>query len=204
MCFELKRYTSYDTIILKTKEQAMPLQEIDINRDRAARKKIKAIYEASFPKEEKLPFPLLRLLTFIRGIDFTAYKEGENILGFTYTVMAGEILFVLFFAVDESLRGKGAGSAILSHLKEKGKAVLLNIEPLDPAAGNYEERLLRFRFYEKNGFFDTGYDIKEVGGTFRVLSTEKVLDVTAYKKVFRKMSLGFWDVSIYKGSTFSF
>ena len=182
----------------------MPLQEININRDRAARKKIRAIYEASFPKEEKLPFPLLRLLTGIRGIDFTAYRDGESILGFTYTVTAGDILFVLFFAVDESLRGRGVGSAILSHLKEKGKAVLLNIEPLDPAAENYAERLLRFRFYEKNGFIDTGYDIDEVGGTFRVLSTEKALDITAYKKVFRKMSLGFWDVSIYKGSTFSF
>lgn len=182
----------------------MPLQEIDINRDRAARKKIKAVYEASFPKEEKLPFSFLRLLTCIRGIDFTAYKEGENILGFTYTVTAGEILFVLFFAVDEALRGKGVGSAILSQLKAKGKAVLLNIEPLDPSAENYKERLSRFRFYEKNGFFDTGYDIKEVGGTFRVLSTEQVLDVAAYKKVFRKMSLGFWDASIYRGSTFSF
>lgn len=182
----------------------MPLQEININHDRAARKKTKEIYEASFPKEEKLPFSLLRLLTCIRGIDFTAYKDGEGILGFTYTVTAGNILFVLFFAVDEPLRGKGAGSAILSHLKEKGKAVLLNIEPLDPAAENYAERLLRFRFYEKNGFFDTSYDIDEVGGTFRVLSTEKTLDIAAYKKVFRKMSLGFWDVSIYKGSTFSF
>ena len=178
----------------------MPLQEININHDRAARKKTKEIYEASFPKEEKLPFSLLRLLTCIRGIDFTAYKDGEGILGFTYTVTAGNILFVLFFAVDEPLRGKGAGSAILSHLKEKGKAVLLNIEPLDPAAENYAERLLRFRFYEKNGFFDTGYDIDEVGGTFRVLSTEKTLDIAAYKKVFRKMSLGFWDVSIFKPS----
>jgi hypothetical protein len=54
------------------------------------------------------------------------------------------------------------------------------------------------RFYEKNGFFDTGYNIAEVGGVFRVLSTVPELDVRAYRNVFRKLSFGLWNPEIMK------
>jgi GNAT superfamily N-acetyltransferase len=104
------------------------------------------------------------------------------------------ILFVLFFAVEDTIRGKGYGSAILDYLKESNpeKSVLLNVELLDPSADNYEERVRRFRFYERNGFYDTKYDIEEVGGVFRVLATAPAFDNKEYLRVFRKMSFGFW------------
>lgn len=165
----------------------MPLHAMPISRNAAMRKAVKHIYLSSFPKEERLPFPLLRALTVGRGVDLTAYTDGEKVLGFTYTIAADDILFVLFFAVEETYRGKGVGSAILAELKAKSRAVVLNIEPLDPHAENYEERCQRFRFYEKNGFFDTGRDIREVGGVFRVLSTNQTIDI---KKVFRKIAFG--------------
>ncbi len=176
----------------------MLFQEVNIGKNKRAGKKVKVLYRAAFPKEERLPFWVLQFLTVQRSVVCTAYFEGDKFCGFAYTVTSGDLLFVLFFAVCESLRGQGVGSAILSQMKEKGKTVILNIEPPDENAENYEERLCRKRFYEKNGFFDTGYDIEEIGGTFRVFSTEKSLDVTAYKKVFRRMTFGFWDVKIEK------
>ena len=45
---------------------------------------------------------------------------------------------------------------------------------------------------------DTGYHVWEVGGMFRVLSTKEILDVPAYKQLFRKLTLGFWDVRLEK------
>ena len=165
----------------------MPLHATPISRNTDMRRAVKNIYLSSFPKEERLPFPLLRAFALWRGVDFTAYTDGEKALGFTYTIAADDILFVLFFAVDETDRGRGVGSAILSELKAKSRAVVLNIEPLDPHAGNYEERCRRFRFYEKNGFYDTGRDIREVGGVFRVLSTDQTIDI---KEVFRKIAFG--------------
>ena len=103
-------------------------------------------------------------------------------------------VIVLFFAVNADFRGRGYGSAILTYLKEKNpnRSVILNVEPLDEEAENAEERIRRMRFYEKNGFFDTGYDIEEIGGTFRVLATEKEIDMEAYLRVFGKMSFGLW------------
>ena len=162
------------------------------------RTEIKNIYFNSFPKYEQLPWWILRFLTVRKEIDITAYYDGEVLCGFTYTVTAGNILFVLFFAVENTLRGKGYGSAILEHLKESNpeKSVLLNVELLDPNADNYEERVRRFRFYEKNGFYDTKYDIEEVGGVFRVLATTPTFDNEEYLRVFRKMSFGFWKPKI--------
>ena len=70
--------------------------------------------------------------------------------------------------------------------------MLLNVERLDPLAENFDARVRRFRFYEKNGFYDTKYDIEEVGGVFRVLATAPTFDKGEYLRVFRKMSFGFW------------
>lgn len=160
------------------------------------------LYRAAFPKEERVPLGLLRLLTLRRGVDLICYREGETFCGFTYTVTDGNVVFVLFFAVDEALRGRGYGSSILKLLWEKnpGKTVILNVEPLDPNAENAEERVRRVRFYENNGFFDTGYDIDEIGGTFRVFATEKCIDVGAYLKVFGRMSFGLWKPKIVRVS----
>ena len=140
-------------------------------------------------------------MTIRKGIDITAYYDEDTFCGFTYTVTEGNILFVLFFAVDDKLRGKGFGSAILNHLKESDpqKTVLLNVEPLDPNASNFDERIRRFRFYEKNGFFDTNYDIEEIGGVFRVLATMPTFDKKEYLRIFRKMSFGFWKPRIMRG-----
>jgi GNAT superfamily N-acetyltransferase len=162
----------------------------------------KRLYRSAFPKEERVPFGLLRLLALRKGIDLVCYREGETFCGFTYTVTEGNVVFVLFFAVNEALRGQGYGSSILKFLRRKnpGRTVILNVEPLDPEAENAEERVRRVRFYEKNGFFDSGYDIDEIGGKFRVFATEKCIDVDAYLKVFGRMSFGFWKPKIVRVS----
>lgn len=171
-------------------------------KDALRQSEIKTAYLQSFPKYEQLPWWILRFLTLRKGIDITAYYDENTFCGFTYTVTEGNILFVLFFAVDRKLRGKGFGSAILKYLKESNpqKTVLLNVEPLDPNVSNFDERVRRFRFYEKNGFFDTNYDIEEIGGVFRVLGTSPTFDMEAYQRIFRKMSFGLWKPKIIKNT----
>ena len=158
------------------------------------REKIKKLYQTAFPKEELLPWWIVRLLTVQKCVDLTGYYQEETFAGFTFTATAGNILFVLFFAVEENSRGKGFGSEILQYLKDcnPGKTIVLNVEPLDASAENNHQRIRRMAFYKKNGFYDTGYNIREVGGVFRVLATAPELDTAAYGKVFRKMSLGLW------------
>ncbi len=165
---------------------------------------LRRLYHTAFPKYEQMPWWLLRLLSLGRDVGVDGYYAGECLCGFTFSVATEQVLFILFLAVHEDRRGQGFGSAILTKLKEDypGRAIVLNVELLDPEADNYQQRLRRMRFYGKNGFFDTGYDVDEVGGTFRVLSTTQQLDQKAYLGAFAKLSFGFWKPYIRKGKDY--
>ena len=164
----------------------------------ALAKEAKAIYLEAFPKEERLPWWLLRLNATRQGIDITGWLEEGQLRGITVSVTEGGLHFLLFFAIHPQFRGRGYGSAILEALKAQYETVVLNVEPLVADAPNLPQRQRRFRFYSRCGFRDTGYHVWEVGGMFRVLSTRETLDVPAYKKIFRKLTLGFWDVRLEK------
>lgn len=168
----------------------------DIGQDPVLAEKAHRLYRQAFPKEERLPWWLLRLNALRRGIDLTAWVEGDRFCGFTASVTVEKLHFLLFFAVAEECRGQGCGSAILSVLKNTYQTVVLNVEPLLPQAENLAQRRRRFAFYEKNGFFDTGFYVWEIGGKFCVLSTAAELNVPDYKAIFKKLSLGFWNVKI--------
>lgn len=162
----------------------------------ALAKEARAIYLEAFPKEERLPWWLLRLNALRKGIDITGWTEEDQLRGITVSVTEGGLHFLLFFAIHPQCRNKGYGSAILEALKAQHETVVLNVEPLVPDAPNLSQRQRRFGFYRRCGFWDTGYHVWEVGGMFRVLSTREALDVPAYKKIFRKLTLGFWDVKV--------
>ena len=164
----------------------------------ALAKEAKAIYLEAFPKEERLPWWLLRLNATRQGIDITGWLEEGQLRGITVSVTEGGLHFLLFFAIHPQFRGRGYGSAILEALKAQYETVVLNVEPLVADAPNLSQRQRRFGFYNRCGFRDTGYHVWEVGGMFRVLSTRETLDVPAYKKIFRKLTLGFWDVRLEK------
>lgn len=174
------------------------MQQIDLHTDPHLCRQAKQLYLEAFPKEERLPWWLLKLNARRQGIDLTAFVEDGTMVGFTASVTTARMHFLLFFAVPETSRGCGHGSAILTQLRQQHAAVTLNVELLDPEAGNYPQRQRRFRFYQRNGFFDTGYHVWEVGGKFRVLATAPSLDLDAYREIFRKLSFGFWNVKLEK------
>lgn len=171
---------------------------VDITKSKVLAKQAKALYLEAFPKQERIPWWLLKLSSRRKDIDLTAWMEGDSFCGMTASVTQGDFHFVLFFAVAQPMRGQGYGSKILTELRSRYDTVALNVELLDPAAENYAQRQSRFAFYIKNGFADTGYHVWEVGGKFRVLSTRKPLSVPAYKKIFKKLSFGLWDVRLEK------
>ena len=176
----------------------MNLRKVDAASDPALLEKVRHLYLTAFPKEERIPWPLVRLNTLRKGIELTAFLDGDTFCGFTYSVACGDLYMPLFFAIDQSLRSKGYGSAVLSLLKETCGTVVLNIEPLVEDAPNLPERQHRFGFYRHNGFHDTGYHVWEVGGMFRILSTNPELDIPAYQKLFLKLTFGIWKVRIEK------
>lgn len=168
------------------------------------RRKIKELYISAFPKHERMPWWILRILATQKDAEITGYYDDNAFCGFTYTITAEDMLFVLYFAVNIEIRGKGYGSAILEMLKQNNpdKTIFLNIELLDEGAENYDERVRRFNFYKKNGFYDTGLNMDEVGGTFRVLSSRENIDEEAFCGIFEKMSQGLWKPKITKAEKY--
>jgi GNAT superfamily N-acetyltransferase len=98
-----------------------------------------------FPEEEMKHPGQMRDL--IEEKDAYHKKETED-----YILMYGEFssfIFVDYLLVSAHTRGKGTGSKVLRYLKQKGKTILLEVEPIDE---HDENTCKRVRFYEKNGF----------------------------------------------------
>ena len=176
----------------------MNMTAIDATSDPILCNRVRELYLQAFPEEERLPWWILWLNSRRKDIDLTAWMDGDKFCGFTSSVTVEGLHFLLFFAVAEDCRGQGYGSAVLQAIQKQYPSVALNIELLDPAAPNYPERVRRFAFYQKNGFHDAFYHVWEVGGKFRVLSTELPLDLSRYRKIFRKLTFGVWNVKLKK------
>ena len=127
--------------------------------------RVKGLLERAFPKNEQFPMFLLRLRAWSSYVHFLAYYDGDDFCGFTYTVENEDMVFVLYLAVNDEIRSKGYGTAILADLKARasGRGVALNIEPLDPHAVNSEQRERRLEFYRRNGFVSTDYNLIDGG-----------------------------------------
>ena len=118
---------------------------------------IKALYETAFPEDEQIPWnDLLRLIDQM-PLDFMAYYDGENFIGFTIVYPRKDFNWYWYFAVREELRGKGYGQQILSQLMEryKGQTCVLDMESPTQVCDNMEQRKRRHGFYLRNGFRDT-------------------------------------------------
>ncbi len=135
----------------------MPLVQVRVTKKSGDRKLIEALTLRSFPEEERLPKWHLNLLAKRKCVDYIAYYDDSVFVGFTYTLVAENMVYLLFFAVSDEIRSRGYGSQILTLLKEKyhDKVITLNIETVSETASNNEQRITRELFYKKNGFENT-------------------------------------------------
>ena len=119
--------------------------------------KIKQLYETAFPEDEQIPWEDLMRLVGEMSLDFTAYYDGEEFIGFTIVYPRKSFNWFWYFAVREELRGKGYGQRILSQLLDnyEDQPFVLDMESTTQVCDNLEERRKRQAFYLRNGFRDT-------------------------------------------------
>lgn len=119
--------------------------------------KIKRLYETAFPDGEQIPWDDLMRLVGKMPLDFTAYYDDEEFIGFTIVYPRKAFNWYWYFAVCEELRGKGYGQKILSQLIEhyKGQTSVLDMESPTQVCDNQNQRKRRHNFYLRNGFRDT-------------------------------------------------
>lgn len=139
------------------------MELIKIDKHSKDLKEIKGIILEAFPPEERPPFRFLIRRTGKPFVDFWgAYDEGR-LVGITYVVHSEGAAYLFFLAIANKERGKGYGGALLEMMKEKyaPECLFLALEPLDPKAENYEQRVNRHNFYLRHGLKDMPYQAKE-------------------------------------------
>lgn len=118
--------------------------------------KIAELYERAFPPEERRP-----LETFFTDSSGCASLLSsfldDSFCGFVCALRWQDLLHIIYFSVEEDLRGKGLGSEILRqlHAENPGMRILVDIEEPTPSSENYAQRLKRKLFYLRNGYGET-------------------------------------------------
>ena len=149
MSINLRPLTKYDTNYLKV---------IDL-------------YKSAFPGAQRIPTWILRYKLRNGKTGFNIIYAHDIWIGLIYITEYKDIVFIQFLAISDCYRSSGYGSKVMDLMKEthSGKRIILNIEELDKQAKNYQQKMKRKAFYEKNGFSSSGYIVKEPREQFEML-----------------------------------
>ena len=152
------------------------------------------LYREAFPARERFPFPLLRLAALSPANRLWAHLDGGELVGLSFHSLGDAAAFVLYLAVDGGRRSRGYGSRILESIIEDcgGLPVSLDVEDPGDGAGNAAQRLARVRFYERNGFRDSGHIIDSGGERCMVMTAapEGRFDPAALERAIATAALG--------------
>lgn len=175
---------------------------------------IKQLYRSSFPTLEQLPWFLLsyraltgyaQMIAFFDNKQDTSHGDGVKIdgkelestefdattsdfIGFAYLIPYKDIICIMFMAVPEIHQGKGYGSKILHMVRElyPSHRLCLYMEELNPAADNYDERMTRSRFYERNGYVPMHYTVHESNVVYDMLASGGDVTEPEYNELMKR------------------
>ena len=99
--------------------------------------------------------------------------RAEQMVGYLMAWHGQEVSYILEFAVAAEWRGQGIGGKTLQLIKERcaPRCVTLCCEKPDPDADNAVQRQRRYEMYCRNGFLNTGSNIRMYGIDFVVMSS---------------------------------
>ena len=143
------------------------------------------IYLEAFPERERSPYEMLVELSETKPVValHTIAEDGKAIGLVVWVELGDDKAFILYFAIDQSLRGGGYGGKVLTALKERfTNGIILEAEFQEPDADNLEQRERRHRFYEKNGVVDSTFASKAFGGIYHLMRSNVNITVEDYLK----------------------
>lgn len=116
-------------------------------------RRVHSLMNRAFPPNERVPLHLL-FDGGRRGAELLGFYEGEQFCGFISLLSWRNITHILYFAMEEELRGQGYGTAALEliHALKKGQRIIADLEAEDASAPNASQRGRRRRFYQRCGY----------------------------------------------------
>lgn len=150
--------------------------------------KIEALYLTAFPKEERAPIDALRRSIAKKKAEMLMATDEGEFIGFVYMICDKKLAYIGYLAIDDSKRRQGYGSEVLTALKERysDKKLFLAREQLEEDAPNYQERLNRVAFYEKNEFVTWPFKIREAKVIYNAMGIGEMITAKEYHKLMCK------------------
>ena len=129
------------------------------------RKDVSNLFLEAFPEDERPPLSIFLKSLKKKEITLLAFYEQDAFIGFAYLTIYRDICCLYFFAVSAPYRHQGYGGQILEIIKQdyKDYVIMLCYEEVDSKYPNYEERVLRKKFYLSHGFKNNQIKTNEYG-----------------------------------------
>lgn len=147
-------------------------------------KQIKNLYKLSFPKAERKPFTMLyKMRDEGAGELLTAFDgDRDTPVGISFMLTDGKTMLLDYLAVEPDLRSKGYGGQILEALKKRypDKSIIIEIEKPIEENEKISIKARRKAFYLRNGFTDSGIEIKLFGVDMQLLYVGKTITYELY------------------------
>lgn len=152
----------------------------------------------AFPPEEQYSMEKILKLAQEQNIEYKSFWENDLLCGILFFCIGDSMLYLFYIAVNDKLRSKGYGTRMLNWLKEHypNSDIVLNIEPINKNACNAEQRINRFEFYKRNGFFETGMKLYDDSGIYDILSSAKEINVDEYMNLILQLGFGVYNPKV--------
>lgn len=153
---------------------------------------VKSLYLSAFPREERVPFPILMRRAQSDWVHFLLFYDGGLFCGLAYLLLGEHLGALMYLAVNDSLRSRGYGTRILSAIRDYcgDRTVALDIEQVIPGATNYDQRKRRRDFYLRNGFLPSGCGHSLRGVDYEILISDSAFSPGDYAELIRRYSAG--------------
>lgn len=148
----------------------MQLKQTDRSLDDAVRQ----LYYEAFPADERQPYWLLRRRALQgRADSWSLVEEDGRWVGLAYVLRQDDLAYLNYLAIDPRARGQGCGTRAIGALRAHyaGCRLFLALEPPDPTADNYRQRVKRHDFYARCGLTDLPHRAKELSVIYDLMGT---------------------------------
>ena len=135
------------------------------------RKKINDLYYKSVPPHEKSFVLFFWWKRKRANVSFVNIYDEDKWVGFLFFSFNADLVYVWFFAIDDTIFFEDYASAMFSEIKRlyPNHRIALSIEAENENADNAEKSIKGKLFYKQNGFHETGYFVKRKEDSFEIM-----------------------------------
>lgn len=126
-----------------------------------------ALYQISFPDDERKPFALMCRRAEEGKAELLSLRRDGQFVGLLFTLPHGDYVLLDYLAVDPACRNGGLGAEALRLVRARYPDKLLFLEVEEP---DTEMARRRMAFYGRNGLLPTGLHIELFTVDMQILS----------------------------------